>query len=70
MQQVGLDEFLKRPVGTGLYMVQGGVKDLGEVSEGEVYALWWQTRTIGPEGIQKLEGSPLFGTRPRRLCAH
>jgi peptide/nickel transport system substrate-binding protein len=38
MAQVGWDEFLKRPVGTGPYMVEGIVKDYRKVPEGEVYA--------------------------------
>jgi peptide/nickel transport system substrate-binding protein len=38
MEQVGWDEFLKRPVGTGPYIVEGVVKVHTEVQEGEVYA--------------------------------
>jgi peptide/nickel transport system substrate-binding protein len=38
MERVGWDEFLKRPVGTGPYMVEGVVKDYREVQEGEMYA--------------------------------
>jgi peptide/nickel transport system substrate-binding protein len=38
MEQVGWDEFLKRPVGTGPYMVEGEVKDYRKAAEGEVYA--------------------------------
>jgi len=38
MEQVGWDEFLKRPVGTGPYMVEGAVKDYKEVRGGETYA--------------------------------
>jgi len=38
MEQVGWEEFLKRPVGTGPYMVEGEVKDYKKVKEGEVYA--------------------------------
>jgi peptide/nickel transport system substrate-binding protein len=38
MEQVGWEEFLKRPVGTGPYMVEGIVKDYRKMSEGEVYA--------------------------------
>jgi len=38
MAQVGWDEFLRRPVGTGPYMVEGTVKDYRKVPEGEVYA--------------------------------
>jgi peptide/nickel transport system substrate-binding protein len=38
MEQVGWDQFLKRPIGTGPYMVDGEVKDYRKVREGEVYA--------------------------------
>jgi peptide/nickel transport system substrate-binding protein len=38
MERVGWEEFLKRPVGTGPYMVEGAVKDYRKVAEGEVYA--------------------------------
>jgi len=38
MAQVGWEEFLKRPAGTGPYMVEGVVKDYRKVPEGEVYA--------------------------------
>ena len=38
MEQVGWGEFLKRPVGTGPYMVEGEVKDYREAAEGEIYA--------------------------------
>jgi len=38
MERAGWDEFLKRPVGTGLYMVEGVVKDYRKAAEGEVYA--------------------------------
>jgi peptide/nickel transport system substrate-binding protein len=38
MEQVGWDEFLRRPVGTGPYMVEGEVRDYRKVQEGAVYA--------------------------------
>ena len=38
MEQVGWDEFLKRPIGTGPYVVEGEVKDYMKVGEDEVYA--------------------------------
>jgi len=38
MERVGWKEFLRRPVGTGPYMVEGVVKDYRKVEEGEVYA--------------------------------
>ena len=38
MEQVGWDEFLKRPIGTGPYTVEGEVKNYEEVADSEVYA--------------------------------
>ena len=38
MERVGWEEFLKRPLGTGPYMVEGEVMDYREVAEGKVYA--------------------------------
>jgi peptide/nickel transport system substrate-binding protein len=38
MRQLGWEKFLKRPVGTGPYMVEGEMKDYREVAEGETYA--------------------------------
>jgi peptide/nickel transport system substrate-binding protein len=38
MERIGWDEFLKRPVGTGPYMVEGEVKDYRKVQKGEIYA--------------------------------
>jgi len=38
MERIGWDEFLKRPVGTGPYMVEGAVEDYRRTIEGQVYA--------------------------------
>jgi peptide/nickel transport system substrate-binding protein len=38
MKKLGWAEFLRHPVGTGPYMVEGEVKDQTEVSQGEPYA--------------------------------
>jgi len=38
MEKLGWNEFLKRPVGTGPYMVEGAVEDYRKAAEGEVYA--------------------------------
>ena len=38
MAKVGWEEFLKRPVGTGPYVVEGVVEDYREVPQGKVYA--------------------------------
>jgi ABC-type transport system substrate-binding protein len=55
MERVGWDEFLRRPVGTGPYMVEGEVKDYGKVQEGEVYA----TLVANPDYWKK--GHPKIG---------
>ncbi len=38
IRRVGWEGFLKRPIGTGPYLVEGEVKDYREVREGEAYA--------------------------------
>jgi peptide/nickel transport system substrate-binding protein len=38
LEQVGWNEFLRRPMGTGPYMVDGEVKNHRQVAEGEIYA--------------------------------
>jgi peptide/nickel transport system substrate-binding protein len=38
MEQVGWDEFMRRPVGTGPYIVEGEIKDYRVTAEGKVYA--------------------------------
>ena len=38
MEKVGWEEFLKRPVGTGPYAVEGVIDDYRKVTEGETYA--------------------------------
>jgi peptide/nickel transport system substrate-binding protein len=38
MEQVGWEEFLRSPIGTGPYVVEGMIKDYRESLEGEVYA--------------------------------
>jgi peptide/nickel transport system substrate-binding protein len=55
MEQVGWEEFLRRPVGTGPYMVDGEVKDYRKVPEGEVYA----TLVANPDYWKK--GHPKIG---------
>jgi len=57
METVGWDEFLKRPIGTGPYMVEGIVKDYKKVAEGDIYATlvanpdYWKK---GHPSIQKI----------------
>jgi peptide/nickel transport system substrate-binding protein len=38
MEELGWEAFLKRPIGTGPYMVEGEILDYRETAEGEVYA--------------------------------
>jgi peptide/nickel transport system substrate-binding protein len=38
MQKVGWEEFLKRPVGTGPFCIEGEVRDYRKASNGDVYA--------------------------------
>jgi len=54
MERVGWAEFLKRPVGTGPYMVEGEVKDYKEVAEGGVYATLVANTDYWKEGYPKI----------------
>jgi peptide/nickel transport system substrate-binding protein len=54
MKQVGWDEFLKRPVGTGPYIVEGQVKDYRKVPEGEVYATLGANQDYWKKGHPKI----------------
>jgi peptide/nickel transport system substrate-binding protein len=64
MEQVGWDEFLKRPVGTGPYMVEGEIKDYKNVAEGEVYATlvanpgYWKTGHPKIKKVKFVQHSP------------
>jgi len=55
MQQVGWEEFLKQPVGTGPYMVEGEVKDYRKVAEGEVYATLVANPDYWKKGFPKIQ---------------
>jgi ABC-type transport system substrate-binding protein len=55
MERVGWEEFLKRPVGTGPYKVEGEVKDYRRASEGEVYATLAANPDYWDEGRPKIE---------------
>jgi peptide/nickel transport system substrate-binding protein len=55
MKQVGWQEFLKRPIGTGSYMVEGKVKDYREMPEGEVYATLVANRHYWNKGYPKIQ---------------
>ena len=55
MERVGWKDFLKRPVGTGPYMVVGVVKDYSEMGEGESYAKLVANRDYWNEGYPKIQ---------------
>jgi peptide/nickel transport system substrate-binding protein len=55
MERVGWEEFLKRPVGTGPYMVDGEVKDYRKVTEGEVYATLVANADYWKRGYPKIK---------------
>ncbi len=55
MERVGWKEFLKRPVGTGPYMVEGIVKDYKKVAEGKVYATLIANPDYWKEGHPKIQ---------------
>ena len=54
MKRVGWDEFLKRPVGTGPYKIDGVVKDYREAAEGETYATLVANPDYWNEGFPKI----------------
>jgi len=54
MEQVGWKEFLKRPVGTGPYLVEGAVKDYRKAPEGEVYATLMANPDYWKKGYPKI----------------
>jgi peptide/nickel transport system substrate-binding protein len=55
MEQVGWDEFLRRPVGTGPYMVEGVVKDYRKMQEGEVYVTLVANPDYWKKGYPKIQ---------------
>jgi peptide/nickel transport system substrate-binding protein len=55
MEEIGWEEFLKRPIGTGPYMVEGEVKDYREVREGEEYATLMANPHYWNEGYPKIQ---------------
>jgi peptide/nickel transport system substrate-binding protein len=54
MEQVGWEEFLKQPVGTGPYMVEGKVKDYRKMPEGGVYATLVANQNYWKKGYPKI----------------
>jgi len=65
IERVGWDEFLKRPVGTGPYMVEGIVKDYKKVAEGEVYATLVANTGYWKKGHPKIEKITLTQYTPK-----
>ena len=52
---VGWDEFLKRPVGTGPYIIEEEVKDYRKVTEGQVYATLVANPNYWKKGHPKIQ---------------
>jgi peptide/nickel transport system substrate-binding protein len=55
MEEVGWDQFLKRPIGTGPYIVDGVVKDYRKVREGEVYTTLIANADYWKRGYPKIQ---------------
>ena len=55
MERVGWDEFLKQPVGTGPYIVEGVVKYHRKMPEGEAYAMLVANPDYWKKGYPKIQ---------------
>jgi peptide/nickel transport system substrate-binding protein len=55
MESVGWEEFLRRPIGTGPYRVEGEIKDYRKMPEGEVYATLVANPGYWEKGNPKIE---------------
>jgi peptide/nickel transport system substrate-binding protein len=55
MKRVGWDEFLKRPIGTGPYRVEGKVEDYRKMLEGGIYATLVANPDYWKEGFPKIQ---------------
>jgi len=55
MQQVGWERFLKRPIGTGPYVLEGEMKDHKDVSEGQIYATLRANSNYWDKGRPKIQ---------------
>ena len=55
MEQVGWERFLKRPIGTGPYMIEGEMKDYRDVSEGQIYATLRANPNYWDKGRPKIQ---------------
>ena len=64
MEEVGWEGFLRRPVGTGPYMVESEIRDYREIEEGQVYATlvanpnYWKTGHPKIRRISFVQASP------------
>jgi peptide/nickel transport system substrate-binding protein len=65
MEQVGWEEFLKRPVGTGPYMIEGEVRDYKAVAEGEVYATLVANLNYWNRGYPKIQKIAFINYSPK-----
>jgi peptide/nickel transport system substrate-binding protein len=54
MKEVGWEEFLRRPIGTGPYMVEGEVRDYRAVTPGEIYATLTANQNYWHKGYPKI----------------
>jgi len=66
MERVGWEEFLKRPVGTGPYMVEGEVKDYREVAEGGAYATLVANPDYWKKGYPKIRKITFIQYSPKK----
>ena len=66
IEQVGWEGFLRRPVGTGPYMVEGEVEDYRKVPEGEVYAILVANPDYYEKGHPKIRRITFCGTPQRK----
>jgi peptide/nickel transport system substrate-binding protein len=55
MEQVGWEEFMKRPIGTGPYIVEGEIKEYRMVPDGEVYATLVANPDYWSKGYPKIK---------------
>jgi peptide/nickel transport system substrate-binding protein len=66
MEEVGWEAFLKRPIGTGPYMVEGEVKDYRKAAEGEVYATLRANPNYWKKGHPKIKKITFVQHSPKK----
>ena len=69
MAQVGWNTFLKRPVGTGPYRIEGELKDHRDVQKVRSMPRFWQTRITGTRDARKYRRSRSSDIPQRRRCS-